>query len=122
MSNGTVHLQIQSGGANLLFGQNFSQKLHENDRILTPWDTSLDHPVCNPPMEHETTQITVSDPGFSRGGGANPKGGGANLLFGQLHENEEILGQGRGRVFLALPLDLPLDYNPKILLQLVKKG
>ena len=25
----------------------------------------------------------MADPGFSRGGGANPKGGGANLLFGQ---------------------------------------
>ena len=39
---------------------------------------------------------SVADPGFSRGGGANPKGG-ANLLFGQffqkLHENKEILGQ-----------------------------
>ena len=27
--------------------------------------------------------ISVADPGFPRGGGANPKGGGANLLFGQ---------------------------------------
>ena len=28
--------------------------------------------------------LPVADPGFPRGGGANPKGGGANLLFGQL--------------------------------------
>ena len=27
--------------------------------------------------------ISVADPGFPRGGGANRKGGGANLLFGQ---------------------------------------
>ena len=26
---------------------------------------------------------SVADPGFPRGGGTNPKGGGANLLFGQ---------------------------------------
>ena len=25
----------------------------------------------------------MADPGFPRGGGANPKGGGANLLFGK---------------------------------------
>ena len=28
-------------------------------------------------------KFAVADPGFPRGGGANPKGGGANLLFGQ---------------------------------------
>ena len=27
--------------------------------------------------------LPVADPGFPRGGGANPKGGDANLLFGQ---------------------------------------
>ena len=48
---------------------------------------------------------TVAAPGF-------PRGGGANLLFAQffpkkLHENEEILGWGGGRVPRA-PLDPPL--------------
>ena len=33
----------------------------------------------SPQMQH----LSVADPGFPRGGSANPKGGGANLLFGQ---------------------------------------
>ena len=45
----------------------------------------------------------VADPGFPRGGGANPKGEApTNYLANfsrKLHENEEILGQmGGGRV------------------------
>ena len=35
-------------------------------------------------LSHTKIQLySVADPGFPRGGGANPKGGGANLLFGQ---------------------------------------
>ena len=33
-----------------------------------------------------TLMVSVADPGFPRGGGANPKGGGANLLFGQFFQ------------------------------------
>ena len=41
----------------------------------------------------------MADPGFPRGGGANPKVGGAPtyylaIFFRKLHENEEILGGG----------------------------
>ena len=43
---------------------------------------------------------TVADPGFSRGGGANPKGGAPTYILAnfsrKLHENEEILGQRGG--------------------------
>ena len=56
--------------------------------------------------ESSVCPLTVADPGFLRGGGANPKGGDANLLLSnfslKLHENEEILGQ-RG-ASLAPPL------------------
>ena len=55
--------------------------------------------------------LTVADPGFPRGGGANPGGGAPTYYlvnFSQkLHENEEILGQ-RGGASLAPPLDPPL--------------
>ena len=57
--------------------------------------------------------FTVADPGFPRGGGANPKGGAPTYYLAnysrKLHENEEILGQ-RGAASLALPLDPPLIY------------
>ena len=57
----------------------------------------------------------MADLGFPRGGGANPKGGGAPTYYlanfsGKLHENEEILGQRGGRASLAPPLDPPLLY------------
>ena len=43
---------------------------------------------------------TVADPGFPRGGGANPKGGVPTYYLAKfsrkLHENEEILGQRGG--------------------------
>ena len=47
--------------------------------------------------------VTVADPGFPRGGGANPKGRGAPAYYlanfsRKLHENEEIWGQRGGRV------------------------
>ena len=44
----------------------------------------------------------VADPGFTRGGGDNCKGGGSNLLFWstfqkkKLHENEKISNWGAG--------------------------
>ena len=55
----------------------------------------------------------MADQGFSRGGGANPKGGGVPAyylvkFFQKLHENEEILGQKGGRTSLVPPLDPPL--------------
>ena len=44
---------------------------------------------------------SVADPGFPRGGGANPRGGAATYYLvkfsRKLHENEEILGQGGAR-------------------------
>ena len=53
----------------------------------------------------------VGDPGFPRGGGANPKGGAPTYYLAnfsrKLHKNEEILGRG-GRASLALSLDPPL--------------
>ena len=50
----------------------------------------------------------VADPGFPRGGGANPKGGRAPTYYlanfsRKLHENEEILGRGGARVPRAPP-------------------
>ena len=50
----------------------------------------------------------MADPGFPRGGGANHKGGGANLLFWpifppKLHENEKKIGPTGRRVSLAPP-------------------
>ena len=33
------------------------------------------------PRGHLLSQFTVADQGFTRGRGANPKGGGSNLLF-----------------------------------------
>ena len=54
----------------------------------------------------EKGQFAVADPGFPRGGGANPKGGAPTYYLAnfcqKLHENEEILGQrGEGRASLA---------------------
>ena len=52
----------------------------------------------------------VADPGFPRGGGANPKGaGGANLLFGQFFPKtawkwRNLGPEGGGRASLAPPL------------------
>ena len=44
----------------------------------------------------------VADPGFPRGGGANPKGGAPTYYLAnfsrKLHENEEILDQRGARV------------------------
>ena len=44
----------------------------------------------------------VADPGFPRGGSANPKGGAPTYYLAnfsqKLHENEEILGRGGARV------------------------
>ena len=55
---------------------------------------------------HTTGEYPVADPGFPRGGGVNPQGGGANLLFGQNPENcmkrKEFGPQGRGHASLAL--------------------
>ena len=49
----------------------------------------------------------VADPGFPRGGGANPKGGAPTYYLAnfsrKLHENEEILGQRGGHVPRAPP-------------------
>ena len=45
----------------------------------------------------------MADPGFPRGGSANPKGGGGAPTYDlakfsrKLHENEEILGRGGAR-------------------------
>ena len=58
--------------------------------------------------------MSVTDPGFPRGGGANPKGGGANLLFGQFFPKngmkmKKILGHGGGGSHpLCAPLHPPL--------------
>ena len=45
-----------------------------------------------------TQMLPVADPGFPRGGGANPKGGAPTYYLTnfcqKLHENEEILDQG----------------------------
>ena len=60
--------------------------------------------------------LAVADPGFSRGGGANPKGGAPTYYLTnfcrKLHENEEILGRGGARDARP-PLDPPLigSYN-----------
>ena len=55
----------------------------------------------------------MADPGFPRGGGANPKGGVPTYYLAnfsrKLHENEEILGQrGGGARPSRPPLDPPL--------------
>ena len=51
--------------------------------------------------------LAVADPGFPRGGGANPKGGAPTYYLAnfsrKLHENEEIWGQGGARVPRAPP-------------------
>ena len=56
----------------------------------------------------------MADPGFPRGGGANPRGGAPTYYLAnfsrKLHENEEILGRGGGRVPGAR-LDPPLVSN-----------
>ena len=62
---------------------------------------------------------SVVDPGFPRGGGANPQSGGANLLFGQNSPKNCIkmkdFGPGQGHASLAFPLDPPMhvthDFN-----------
>ena len=59
--------------------------------------------------------LPVADPGFLRGGGANPKGGGAPTYYlanfcRKLHENEEILDQ-RGGASLAPPLRSATAYS-----------
>ena len=50
----------------------------------------------------------VADPGFPREGGANPQGGGANLLFGQKFPENcmkwKNLDPEGGRIPGALPL------------------
>ena len=56
----------------------------------------------------------MADPGFPRGGDANPKEGGRQPIiwpiFSQkLHEDEEILSQRGGHASLAPPLDPPLN-------------
>ena len=56
---------------------------------------------------------SVADPGFPRGGGANPQGGGANLLFGQkFPENgmkmKEFGLRGGVRPWRPPPLDPPM--------------
>ena len=59
------------------------------------------------------THTAVADPGFPRGGGANPKGGGGEPIIWpfspprKLHENKEILGQ-KGEAIPRAPLDPPL--------------
>ena len=54
----------------------------------------------------------MADPGFPRGGGANPKGGAPIYYLAnfsrKLHENEEILSRGRARPSRP-PLDPPLS-------------
>ena len=55
----------------------------------------------------------MADPGFPRGGDANPQGGGANLLFSpKFPENcmkmKEFRPRGGGRASLATPLDPPM--------------
>ena len=56
--------------------------------------------------------LSVADPGFPRGGGANPKGGVPTYYLvnfsRKLHENEEILGRG-GVHPSRPPLDPPLS-------------
>ena len=56
--------------------------------------------------------VPVADPGFPRGGGANPKGGAPTYYLAnfsrKLYENEEILGQRGARVPRGPPLDPPL--------------
>ena len=69
---------------------------------------------------------TVADPGFPRGGGANPKRGEAPTYYlvifsRKLHENEEILVRGGVRASLRPPLDPPLKYK-KYLFQRKWKG
>ena len=55
--------------------------------------------------------LSVADPGFPRGGSANPKGGVPTYYLAnfsrKLHENEEILGRGGARPSRP-PLDPPL--------------
>ena len=65
------------------------------------------------PNHNIITWLPVADPGFPRGGGANPKGGAPtyylDIFSWKLHENEEILGQRGGRVPRA-PLRSATDY------------
>ena len=59
--------------------------------------------------------LSVADPGFPRGGGANPKGEAPTYYLAifsrKLHENEEILGQRGGTHPSRPPLDPPLFMN-----------
>ena len=56
--------------------------------------------------------FAVADPGFPRGGGANPQGGGANLLFGQNFPqngmNIKKFGPRGGVRVPGAPLDPPM--------------
>ena len=56
----------------------------------------------------------MTDPGFPRGGGANPLSGGANLLFGQKFPKNcmkmKEFGPG-GHASLAPPLDPPMIFG-----------
>ena len=75
--------------------------------------TSLDMVVSNQSSHNESTEVSaVVDPGFPRGGGANPKGGAPTYYLvnfsRKLHENEEILGQRGGARDACPPLDPPL--------------
>ena len=59
--------------------------------------------------------IAVADPGFPRGGGANPKGGAPTYYLAnfarKLHEKEEIWGQRGGVRPSRPPLDPPLHWH-----------
>ena len=62
-----------------------------------------------------TIQLTVADPGFPRGGGANPKGGGTNLLFGQFSppncmKMKKFWARGGAARSSRPPSDLPLAH------------
>ena len=66
--------------------------------------------ASDPPVD------TVADPGFPRGGGANPQGGGTNLLFGcKFPENcmkmKDFGPRGAGHASLAPPLDPPMGQS-----------
>ena len=54
----------------------------------------------------------VADPGFPKGGGANPQGGDVNLLFGQKFPENcmkmKEFGPG-GEASLTPPLDPPMN-------------
>ena len=64
-------------------------------------------------VEFHSIRLAVADPEFPRGGGANPQGGGANLLFGQKFPKncmkmKEFGPRGGWGASLAPPLDPPM--------------